>query len=92
MYKTVKSECNSCSGTGLYSGMCEGPNCAVICLTCDGTGCKEVSYKPYTGRKRKSGIYNVRQSAGRVLVTGTGGRGPAMTYEQFLNSVPEAKI
>jgi len=36
--QVVLAECSSCHGTGLYSGMCEGPGVAVVCLTCDGLG------------------------------------------------------
>ena len=51
--KTVKTQCASCGGTGLYQGMCEKPNEPVVCLSCNGTGCHEISYEPYTGRNTK---------------------------------------
>lgn len=37
-------KCKSCKGTGLYSGMGEDPNCAVVCHTCRGTGCHHFVY------------------------------------------------
>ena len=54
--KTIKTQCTSCGGTGLYEGMCEKPHEPVICLSCDGTGCETISYEPYTGRKAKRGV------------------------------------
>jgi hypothetical protein len=85
----VKAQCGSCSGTGLYSGMCEGPNEAVICLDCNGTGCKKLEYKPYEGRKRKYNINRIRRSAGRLIIGPMGGHGESMTYEQFKQAIPE---
>lgn len=54
----VKEVCRSCSGTGLFSGMGEGPGVAVVCHTCNGTGCHEFthSYEEFVERKERSGI------------------------------------
>lgn len=75
----VRAECSSCSGTGLYSGMFERENEAVICLSCQGTGCREIHYKLYTGRRGKRGIVAVRHSRGSCIATGVGGAGESMT-------------
>lgn len=88
--KVIKAECRDCRGTGLYQGMCEGDGEAVVCLACNGSGCGEIRYTPYTGRKRKNNVRFVRVSAGRFLVSGVGGRGDSMTYQEFLSKFPEA--
>lgn len=85
---TVKAACEACGSTGLYSGMCEGPGRAVICLDCDGTGCQEIHYEPYRGRKRKTGIKTIQQSRGRFIAGPIGGGGKEMTYDDFKRAVP----
>lgn len=84
----VKAACHSCSATGLYSGMCEGPGRAVICLTCGGTGCEEIEYKPYEGRRRKNGVQTIQRSQGRFVFGPMGGAGRDMTYREFEEAVP----
>lgn len=88
--KTIKTECPSCSATGLYEGMCESDGSAVICLSCNGTGCKEITYRPYTGRKKRRSITSIKRSRGTFVGTGVGGTGPAMTYDEFERNIPEA--
>lgn len=83
----VYGECTACSGTGLYSGMCEGPGRAVICLDCSGTACVEIHYKEYRGRKRKPGIKTIQQSRGRFIAGPIGGGGDEMTYDEFKRRV-----
>ena len=56
---TVKSACESCGSTGLYSGMCEKSGQAVVCLDCDGTGCCVIEYKAFMGRQRRYDIKKV---------------------------------
>jgi len=53
---TIDMECRSCEGTGLYSGMCEPKGVAVVCHTCNGSGCEKLSYKPFIGRKPRTDI------------------------------------
>ena len=90
--KTVKTQCASCGGTGLYQGMCEKPNEPVVCLSCNGTGCHEISYEPYTGRKAKRGVKAVHRSRGSFILTGTGSTGEKpMTYAEFCKACPEPK-
>lgn len=84
---TVKAECSSCSGTGLYSGICEGPGVAVICLTCNGTGCEEIMYKPFVGRTGRRDIKIVRLSRGRFIATGVGPTGESISYKDFIKGV-----
>lgn len=54
-------ECPSCKGTGLYTGFAEASRCAVICTTCNGTGCSHFvyTYTPFTRKKRRKGIDHV---------------------------------
>jgi hypothetical protein len=49
---SLKIECRSCGGTGIYKGMAERGSAGVICKTCSGTGCEElnISYTPFTHR------------------------------------------
>lgn len=41
----VKGKCQSCKGSGLYSGMGERNGSAVVCHNCKGTGCYEFTHK-----------------------------------------------
>lgn len=73
---TVKAECSSCNGTGLYVGFVEHSNkSAAVCGDCDGTGCEEIRYKPFEKRKGRRGIEKVRLAWGR---------GVAITYAEFV--------
>jgi hypothetical protein len=79
----IKTECGSCGGTGLYVGMAEPKGTAVVCLRCDGTGCREIEAIEFSGRKRREGISIVRRSRGSLIVR-WGPTGGSVTYEQFL--------
>jgi hypothetical protein len=83
MKQSVKAECNSCKGTGLYHGFCEANGEAVVCLGCDGTGCATITYTPFTKRHGKRGIKVVRRSRGTFIATGVGGHGESVTYAEF---------
>lgn len=76
-------ECDSCTGTGLYSGMCEGPGVAVVCLRCRGTGRVELRVKTFERRRGRRDIKTVRRSAGSFIATGCGPVGREITYKQF---------
>lgn len=80
----VNAECRSCRGTGVYSGMCEAKGEAVVCVTCSGTGCERIGYRPFVGRKRRRGIKTVRKSRGTLIAVGAGPHGEAVTYKEFL--------
>lgn len=88
MKKSIKVECDSCDGTGLYSGMCEGEGRAVICISCDGQGWHMFSYKVFVKRKNLRGITRIARSAGRSILLGCGPVGPDMTYKEFKKLVP----
>ena len=66
-YKVIgEAECESCSGTGLYQGMCEKDGAAVICSCCKGTGRRtiEFTYNKFTGRKDLKVVERVYITAG----------------------------
>lgn len=81
----VETQCSDCGGSGLYQGFAEPKDTAVVCLGCDGSGCKVIEYIPFTGRKRKNNpnIRYVQRSRGSVLVTGVGPTGNKITIDQF---------
>ena len=90
-------ECPSCKGTGLYSGMGESKNIAVICYRCDGTGAFNYSrsYNEFTGQKVKEGIERVylkgtgyKLALGKVNFDGVGEIDmdkEGVSYSEFLN-------
>ncbi len=57
----VNEQCPACKGTGLYVGMAERDGAAVVCDTCEGTGCNTYrhEYVPFTGRQPREGIVRV---------------------------------
>ena len=82
---TVKAECESCNGTGIYCGFAEPKGTGVVCIRCQGSGATELSYTPFTKRKKREGVHTVRLSAGVFIGTGVGPRGASVTYDEFLN-------
>ena len=50
--KKIIIECSSCKGTGLYKGVSERDNCAVVCSVCNGTGKVDFFYNEFEGRKK----------------------------------------
>lgn len=82
--KKIETECSSCDGTGIYCGFAEPEGVGVVCLSCGGSGCQTISYKPFNRRRKREGIKTVRRSAGTLIVTGVGPVGGGVTYEEFL--------
>lgn len=82
---TVDVECGSCGGTGLYQGFAEPKDTAVVCLTCQGSGKAQLTYRPFTGRKPRAGISWVKRSRGSFIATGTGPVGAPIPYHEFEN-------
>lgn len=80
---TVHTECGSCDGTGLYRGFAEPKGTAVVCIECGGSGCKEMTYKPFTTRKYCEGVRTVSRSRGTLIGTGVGKVGNSITYDAF---------
>lgn len=81
--ETVKAECAACGATGLYSGFAEPKGTAVVCLECDGSGCKEIYFTPFTRRKGRRGIQTISRSRGSFIATGIGSVGESVTYQEF---------
>lgn len=87
----VEAACRSCDSTGIYCGFMEAKGTGVVCLTCDGTGCHKIYYKPFERRKRRNGVHTVSRSAGSFILTGTGAVGNSIPYKEFLaGKMPEA--
>lgn len=65
------AECPHCKGTGIsWVEQALG----FICSPCGGAGSIRVKSKPFTGKKRKTGVEHVCHEFGR----------PAITYEEFV--------
>jgi hypothetical protein len=75
-------KCISCNGTGLYSGMGESDEAAIVCNTCKGTGCSHIKqeYEKFEGRKDlKKNIKRVYQSNPGIKI----GNGNGYKLEDF---------
>lgn len=78
----IQAQCDSCGGTGLYSGFAEPEGTAVICRGCNGTGARIITFIPYEGRKRTRKIQRVMGDGGLWTIS----------YKEFLEAVPEAPV
>lgn len=85
----IKTVCNSCDGSGLYQGLAEDINEAVVCIDCDGKGWQLITYKLFQKRKKLSNVNKIRVSQGKFIAAGVGGIGMSMTYSEFENKYPE---
>ena len=58
-------QCKSCKGTGLYVGICERDGAAVVCHTCNGTGCHHVKieYDDFESRKEQHDVKRVFEAS-----------------------------
>ncbi|MDM8130120.1 hypothetical protein QUW38_02175 [Clostridium butyricum] len=93
--KKIVIECSSCKGTGLYKGMSERENCAVVCSVCHGTGKTDFFYNEFEGRKKRTDVKRVFKNScgyvqsdedvttkdGKVIKFSEGG----CSYEEWLN-------
>ena len=62
----VLVECEVCDGYGIHQVEL---GFGVICARCHGTGGNELSYTPFTGLKKRTGIRRVRRSGRYRLST-----------------------
>jgi hypothetical protein len=83
--ESVKTECSSCRGTGVYHGFAEPPGIGVMCVNCNGTGCCVLEYTPFTAMKRRNDIKQVACSRGTFIGTGVGPVGDPISYDEFFN-------
>ena len=70
-------QCKSCKGTGLYVGLGERDGAAVVCHTCQGTGCHhfKYEYEDFKERKPRNGVIRVYDvNPGICIGTGNGHR------------------
>lgn len=81
--QTIKVECSVCCGTGLYVGFTGPKGTAVVCVQCDGTGCAEIRFTPFTHRNDTHGITSVSRSSGSFISTGVGPTSTSITYQEF---------
>lgn len=87
-------KCKSCKGTGLYSGMGESPECAVVCSTCNGTGCHHFvyEYEEFTERQNDFRIKHVYEVNPGIKVGNGGGYNfkdfGGMSYDDWLKGKP----
>jgi len=69
---TAKITCKSCDGTGLYQGLAERKNEAVVCIDCIGKGWTLFQFEPFEYRKKKPGIETIKISQGKFIASGVG--------------------
>ena len=79
--QAILQECDSCAGTGLYSGFAEGDGVACVCKRCNGSGQYTHTFRPFVKRKTKRGI--------KTIMSESWGRGEMMTYAEFKRTYPE---
>lgn len=82
-----KTECTSCSGTGLYCGLAEPKGTAVICYSCRGKGYAGhlTEGRPFSERKPKPGVHQVFTDGGLWMIRGSGS--PSMSIQMFYDTV-----
>jgi len=83
-------KCQSCEGTGLYSGMGERNNAAVVCSSCQGTGISHFkhTYEEPEPRSRKKGIITVHKTNPGIGVNADRKQFGGMSYEDWLAGEP----
>ena len=59
MENSIKINCKSCGGTGLYIGMAERNGAAAVCSTCSGTGYTDFNYTPFTKKETRKDVKRV---------------------------------
>ena len=79
---TVEVNCGSCGGSGVYHSYQEPEGVGVVCVTCNGSGSKTLTFTPFEGRVRLDNIRTVRITTGAL---GSGPRGTPVPYEDFFS-------
>jgi hypothetical protein len=82
----VQTRCEACGGTGLYSGMCEGKGKAVVCLSCDGSGCETIWYEPFTKRRGRTDIKTVILGRATRSILETNAGKEEVPYKKWFDS------
>jgi hypothetical protein len=69
---------------------------AVVCVSCNGSGCHQITvdpgdqYKAFNGRKRRNGVAKIRFGSGMILDDTS--RARWFTYSEFKEKVPEKYV
>jgi len=79
--KSIKVNCHSCNGTGIYCGFMERPGEGVVCVTCSGRGYEVLKGTQFVERKRRGGVTKVRVGSGMILDDTS--KINWMSYEEF---------
>lgn len=74
--------CEYCEGAGVLVDK-NDPTVGILCAGCDGRGHRELTYVPFTGRKKIPGIKRVRRS-GTGLVNLSPKKPVMISYADFL--------
>ena len=76
----IEVECSACEGTGIYRGFREPPGVGIICIYCNGEGKRQISHTPFSGRKIRTDITEVRNRNDSSAEK-------TMTYQEFLAGI-----
>lgn len=85
----IQVRCTSCLGTGVYVGWQEKKGEGVLCTTCKGSGSMVMKFTTYTGRVPQE---NVETVIVREWTGDSWGPPKRITYQQFLDTVPEEPV
>ena len=80
---TIKAECDSCHGSGVFKGYSEGHKdngLGTMCSSCRGRGWKEYNFWEFEHRKIRHDIGHVRMPNGEIV-----------EYGRFIAMVPEVE-
>ncbi len=81
---SVEVECESCHGSGVYSGYAEPVSVGVVCTCCKGTGKATKTYKAFTGRKTRTDVKLVRRELNPTDPLGSKRVYSYVSYEDFV--------
>jgi hypothetical protein len=92
--KTIEldHECKSCNGTGLYKGLAERDEFAVVCNTCEGTGKFHFVYRyeEFIGKKKRNDVSRVIECNPGIVI-GNGVNAGGIPYKEWFAGVPFPK-
>lgn len=75
---SVWSRCDNCRGTGVFVRLDERERIGYVCSFCEGTGKRELKYRPFTGLTQRDDVDNVASGKSHQPWKGW------VTYERFL--------
>lgn len=83
---SINIDCSSCDGTGLYRGLWEKPDEAVVCVRCSGSGMMKLVYREFVGRKERADVAKIRVGSG--LIVDDAPKHEWFSYEEFKRRWP----